>query len=437
MLKVKSLIKKIVPENILSPYYYLKALFWATYFKFPARKMIIVGVTGTKGKTSTTNYIWSLVQSGGYKAGIITTANFRIGNEESVNPYHMTMPSARIVQEKLSQMEKAGVKVAIVEMTSEGMKQYRHLGIPVDIGVFTNLTPEHLGSHKNDFSEYKKAKSAMFKSLVKSPKVNILPFIVNSTIIANSDSEHSKYYLDFKAKNKITYGIKSGEYRATQIIEEISGTRFVLNGEKMSLRIPGIFNVYNALPAIIIGKILKIDSAKIAEGLHGLEVIPGRMEAIDCGQPFLVFVDYAHEPASLSALLESAKNIKNPSGRILLLIGVIGGGRASRVPLLEVACTGADIIMITNEDPYDDDPGYMIEKLKDHAVLLGKKYGEDILTNIDRKIAIDTLLSIARENDIVLISGKGAETTMMTASGQVPFDERAIVRQLTKKYSSI
>lgn len=435
MQTIKNILKKIVPEKYFAPYFYLKAVFWSIVYRFPAKKMIVIGVTGTKGKTSTSNYIWSVLNKAKIPTGIITTANFRIMDTEVENPHHMTMPSAKIIQEKLHEMLSCGVKVAIVEMTSEGMKQSRHIGIPVDIAVFTNLTPEHLGSHNNDFSIYKKAKSKLFTSLIKKPKNGILPCLIESTIIANKDSEHSDYYLQFDSKNKITYGVLTGEIKASAIIEEMSGTRFVVGGHKYSLTIPGLFNVYNALPAIIIGQIFNIDHDEIEKGLHQMHVIPGRMESIEQGQKVKIFVDYAHEPASIEALLDSAKNIKSESGRILLLTGVIGGGRASRIPLIEIATKKADVIMITNEDPYDDDPAHMIELLSNHAIKHGKKLGESLFTEIDRKKAIDKLVSMAEENDIVLISGKGAETTMMTKDGAIPFDERKIVNEIAKKYS--
>ncbi len=435
MQTIKNTVKQLVKEEWLAPYYFLKAWFWALYYRMPAKDMVIVGVTGTKGKTSTSNYVWSVATAGGFLSGILTTANFRIGPKNEVNAFHMTMPSARFIQKKLREMKEAGVKIAVVEMTSEGMKQFRHIGIPVDIAIFTNLTPEHLGSHKNNFDLYKKAKSPLFKALKQKNTKSFVGMQVPRTIIANADSVHSDYYLSFPAEKKITYGITQGDIRATAIIEEVTGTRFVVQGQKMRLSIPGQFNIYNALPACIVGTILQMPIEKIREGMESLGVIPGRMERITEGQPFTVIVDYAHEPASMTALLDSARSIKQSSGKIILLTGVIGGGRASRIPLIEVASSKADILIITNEDPYDDDPEYMIDKLVEKAVACGKTKGTTVLPIIDRKKAIATALSLATPADIVLISGKGAETTMMVKGGAVPFDEREITKELARTYA--
>jgi len=413
--------KKLIPEPLMLAYHRVCGFSAAAQNHFPARDMIVIGITGTKGKTSTANYIWSVLTEGGYKTGIISSANFRIGTEEQANPFHMTMPSPFFIQKKLKEMKEKGVAIVVMEMTSEGMKQYRHAGIPVDIAVFTNLTPEHLGSHKGDFEVYKKAKSPLFKALLH-PKKQFLNKGVERTIIANADSEHSEYYLSFSADKKITFGIHKGDIRA--------------DDEKIELSIPGTFNVYNALPALIIGRIFEIPEQKIREGLKSLSVIPGRVEAIREGQNFSVFVDYAHEPAGLTAILETAHSLKkNPSSKIILLTGVIGGGRASRIPMIEIASKKADYIIITTEDPYDEDPHKLINELARAATQQGMHGGKNLFPITDRREAIQKALSLAQSDDIVLITGKGAETTMMTKAGAVSWNERSIVRELVKNHA--
>ncbi len=408
-------IKKITPEFLKRAYHLARSFVAALVYGFPAREMIIIGITGTKGKTSTGNYVWSVLRSGGYKAGLTSSAIFRIDNETEPNPYHMTMPDPFIIQKKLREMKKKGIAVAIVEMTSEGMKQYRHTGIPVDIAVFTNLTPEHLTSHGGSFEKYKAAKVPMFKALAHRPK-KLLGKTVPNTIIANADSEHAAYYLGFPADKKITFGLENGDVR-----------------EKLTLSIPGKFNLYNALPAYIVGTLFDIPDEKIREGLASLMLIPGRMELIDCGQDFTVVVDYAHEPASLGALLDAADDIKAENGKIILLIGVIGGGREPREPLAKLAAQRSDVLIITNEDPYDEDPHVLIERLVSAAQEKGKILNKNLFAILDRREAIKKALSLASNGDIVLISGKGAETTMMTKSGPISWDERAIVRELTEE----
>src|SRR3989344_3642312 len=164
-MNIKSKIKKLIPERLISFYHFCLAVLAAFYYGFPSKKMIVIGVTGTKGKTSAANFIWSVLMAGGYKTGLIGTANIRIGDVEMLNKYHMTMPGRFILQKLLKQMAGAGCKFAIVETTSEGIKQWRHFGVVYDIAVFTNLHSEHLQAHGGSFEKYKEAKGIMFKGL--------------------------------------------------------------------------------------------------------------------------------------------------------------------------------------------------------------------------------------------------------------------------------
>ena len=432
MKKIKQIVRGAVPNSYINGYHRLCAGIAARLYGFPASKMLIVGVTGTKGKTSTSNYIWSVLHAGGYAAGLMTTANFRIKDREEINTLHMSMPNAFIIQKKLSQMRRSGVRIVVIEMTSEGMRQYRHAHIPVDIAVFTNLTPEHIASH-GSFEAYKEAKGALFKALNHSKK-NIFGMIsVPPTILANADNEHSEYYLSFPADKKIMFGLKKGDIRAEEIQTRAGGTFFSVSEDKYQLSIPGAFNVYNALPAILVGRIFSISQEKIALGLRELSVIPGRMEIIDEGQPFTVIVDFAHEAASMGALVAAARSFKKPNGRILLLSGAAGGGRERR-PMTAVAAKSADILVLTNEDSYQDDPASLIAALIPVAEAEGKKCDHDLFAIPDRREAIARVLSLAGPDDIVLISGKGSEQVLVTQSGSIPWDERSIVRELTKKY---
>jgi UDP-N-acetylmuramoyl-L-alanyl-D-glutamate--2,6-diaminopimelate ligase len=429
-------IKKLIPEPCMSAYHKARALVAAAAYGFPARKMIVIGITGTKGKTSTANYVWSVMHAAGYKAGLISSANFRIDTIEEPNPYHMTMPDPFLIQKKMRDMVRSGITIMAMEMTSEGMKQHRHTGIPVDIAVFTNLTPEHLGSHRNDFERYKKAKSKLFRYALQHKNKVIEGKRIPRVIIANADSIYSTYYLQFAAEEKHTYGLQSGEVRAEKIMSERSGTSFCVGEMLVRLSIPGIFNIYNALPAMIAGRVLGIPDTTIREGLESLRIIPGRMELIDEGQLFTLVVDYAHEPASLGALLGAAESMKESSAKIILLTGVIGGGREPRIPLAKLGAEKAHMLIITNEDPYEKDPSILIEELAQAAESVGKKRDLNLFPILDRTSAIQKALSLAREGDIVLIAGKGAEQTMMTQTGALPWNERAIVRTLLKEHLS-
>ena len=435
MRALKKLLQTISPEFALLKYHHLRAAYAVWKNNYPARKMVIIGITGTKGKTSTANYVWSVLRAGGMRTGLISTANFRFDDEEEANTFHMTMPSAFLIQTKLRQMYEKGIQVAVVEMTSEGMKQYRHLGIPVDIAIFTNLTPEHLNSHKGNFEIYKRAKSPLFKSVSKHPRKVIDGKEIPRVIIANADSEHSLYYLQFEADQKITYGLEHGDVRATHVVTSKNDTTFVADDELCRLSIPGTFNIYNALPAFVVGTVLDIPKNDIKIGLEGLNLIPGRMELINEGQGFTVVVDYAHEPASLGALMSAADTLKDPLGKTILIIGVIGGGRQSRVPMARLGAQRADILIITNEDPYEYDPEVLIQELATVAQEEGKRIDENLFTFTDRREAITHALTLASAGDIVLVSGKGAEQTMITKHGPIPWNERAIVRELVREHA--
>ena len=426
-------LKKKIPDFIKIPGHFIRSNIAAMYYGYPAKKMIIVGITGTKGKTSTANFVWSAIHAGGYRTGLISTAVFRYGAEEELNPYHMTMPDAFIIQENLKKMQKKGIEVVVIEMTSEGMKQYRHAGIPIDIAIFTNLSPEHLPSHKNNFELYKKAKSKLFASL--SPQQKTLRGTkIPRTIIANKDNEHADYYLQFGADKKLTYGIHSGDIRATEIVSEKSGVTFKALNDVFKISITGAFNVYNALPAIITATVLGVPHDKIKKGLVSLAVIPGRMEEINEGQDFTLFVDYAHEPISINAVLTAAEDMKKENSKIIILFGAEGGGRDTRkrLPMAQLSAQKADYVIVTDVDPYDDDPQIIIDDVARSVELSGKTRDKNLFAILDRKEGIEKALSLAQNGDIVLITGKGAEQSMITNHGAIPWNEREIVRNLLK-----
>lgn len=362
--------------------------------------MKVIGVTGTKGKTSTANFIWSVLQAGGHKTGIISTANVRIGDESMLNKYHMTMPGRFVIQRLMREMVKAGCTHCVIETTSEGLNQYRHIGVSYDIGVFTNLTPEHLPSHGGSFEKYKQAKARMFAQ-------------TEELIIANGDDPHAEFFMNFPARKKIMFH-KSD-----------------FDSSLFHLSILGDFNVYNALPAIIIGRYVGMSDADIARGLSDLKVIPGRMELIDEGQPYTVIVDYAHEKISMTYVLETAQRLRKAGSKIIVLLGAEGGGRdKSKRPIMgELAAKLADCVIVSNVDPYDDDPTPIVEDIAVAAERFGKVRGKDLFVIEDRRAGIRKALQVAKSDDIVLITGKGAEQSIVIDGKSSAWDDRNIVRE--------
>jgi UDP-N-acetylmuramoyl-L-alanyl-D-glutamate--2,6-diaminopimelate ligase len=397
--------------------------------------MVIIGVTGTKGKTSTINFIWACLMSGGHKTGIITTANIRIGDTEMLNSYHMTMPGRFTIQKLMARMVCEGCTHCIIETSSEGLKQYRHAGIAYDIAVFTNLFPEHLQSHGWNFENYKMAKGKLFAALVGSPK-KIAGRIIQKVIIANRDNEWSGYYLGFSADKKITFGTTDKALVIARDLKETKdGVTFFVGNVPFTLSILGKFNVSNALAGIIIARHFSVSDEAIARGLRNLKTIPGRMERITLGQPFTVLVDYAHERQSITNLLTTANGMRDVGSSIIMLTGSEGGGRdrAKRAAIGELVGTLADYVVVSNADPYDDDPLEIIEGIATVAEKFGKKRGVNLFLIPDRRLGIRKALSLARPGDVVLIGGKGAEQSMiMKDDNEVPWDDRVVTREELK-----
>jgi len=431
---MKKLLKKLLPEEFILLYHCLVAIFATLYYGFPSEKMIIIGITGTKGKTSTINFIWSCLQAGGHKTGIISTANIRIGEKEFLNKYHMTMLGRFTIQKLMAQMVKSGCKFCIVETTSEGIKQYRHIGVYYDIAVFTNLSPEHLEAHGGSFEKYKQMKAKMFAVLSSHNKV-IDGKRIEKVIIANKDSEYADYFLDFKADKKITFAINNkADYIADNIQETNTGVSFEVAKVIFKIGILGKFNVYNALPAIIVCHLVGVSDYLIAEGLVELQTIPGRVEKIDEGQNFTVLIDYAHEKESIANILQTANNMKKRGVKTIILLGAEGGGRdkAKRPIMGELAAKMADYVVVSNVDPYEDDPKQILEDIASSSEKFGKVRNQNLFVIEDRKLGIKKAISLAKANDIVLITGKGAEQSIVIGGKRSTWDDRQVVRKELK-----
>jgi len=433
-------IKKIIPKKLftkLQPaYHYSLAILGAILYRFPSEKMIVIGVTGTKGKTSAINFIWSALTAGGFKTGIISTANIRIGEKEFLNKFHMTMPGRFVIQKFMREMVNAGCKYCIVETTSEGIKQYRHIGINYDIAVFTNLSPEHLTSHGGSFENYKNKKGELFAKLSKLKKKKINGEVIKKISIANIDNEHSEFFLNFPTDKKITFGINNkADLVATDIKEDSSKVSFNVLDSNFELSISGKFNIYNALPAIAIARLAKIEDKIIAKGLKELTIIPGRMERINEGQNFTMIVDYAHEKESMTNVLNTAQIIKPEGKKVIVLLGAEGGGRdKTKRPLMgEISAKLADYVVVSNVDPYDDDPKEILEDIATTSEKFGKKRNENLFVIEDRREGIRKAISLAKENDVVIITGKGAEQSMIIKGKKIPWDDRNVVIEELKK----
>lgn len=439
-------IKKIIPRgvfNFLSPLYHRALAYSAAFFYgWPVEKMIVIGVTGTNGKSTTVNLIAAILEKAGFKVGATSTVNFKIGGKVWLNDTKMTMPGRFQLQKMLSQMVKAGCRYGVIETSSQGLAQFRHLGINYDLAVFTNLTPEHLEAH-GGFENYKAAKGELFSRLSKSRRKKINGEKIEKIIVANLDDEHASYFLNFPAERKIGYTLKKNSFNNIEIIkgEKVSftsaGSMFEVKGEIFKINLLGQFNIYNALAALSVAYSQSIDLEIAKEALNQIQGVPGRLEKIEEGQSFAVIVDYAPEPASLTKVYEVIKTL--PHQRIIHLLGSTGGGRdIARRPILgRIAAQNADIVIVTNEDPYDDDPQEIINQVAEGAEKSGQVLENNLFKILDRREAIRFALTLATEGDLVLITGKGAEQAMVVKDNQkIPWDDRVVVREELKRLNT-
>jgi len=370
--------RKLIPNFILSIYHYCLALLGALFYGFPSKRLVIIGVTGTSGKTTVAEMIYRILNTKN-KTALMSSISFRIGKEEEENKLKMTMPGRMKIQRFLRKAVRKNCKYAVLEVTSEGIKQYRHKFIDFDIAVFTNLSPEHIEAH-GSFEKYKKAKLKLFKNT----EVHVI----------NIDNRYAKEFLDVPGK-KITYSF-----------------------DDIKLNILGKFNKYNALAAIKTAEYLGINQDISKDILEDIKLVPGRMEVVSKSP--LVIVDYAHTPEALKNVYETLKG-KN----LICVLGSCGGGRDKwKRPIMgKTAEAYCKTVIVTNEDPYDENPMDIINQVA----------GKKSLKILDRKEAIKKAISLAKDDDAVIITGKGSEPWMCVAKGKkIPWDDRKIVLDILR-----
>ncbi len=437
-------IKKLFPSKLLKwlrpQYHGLVANLANVYFGRPSQRLIVIGVTGTNGKSTTVNLIARILEAAGYKVGYTSTVNYKISGTEQLNTLKMTMPSGWLLQKWMKQMADAGCQYAILEISSEGLVQNRHLGIQFDVAVFTNLTPEHIESH-GGFENYKAAKGKLFEAVsefqVSREKLKVNPAL-KKTVVTNADDEHAEFYASFPADVHLTYGIeKPADYRASDIEYSPQGISYKLKAITYNLQLKGLFDVYNSLAAIATAEAMGISLPVSQAALQAVPVVPGRMEVLQ-QRPYTVLVDYAPEPYSLRALYGTIQHW--PKHRLIHILGSTGGGRdrGRREILGQMAGETADIVIVTNEDPYDDDPLEIIDEVAAGALEKGKILDQNLYKVPDRRAAIAKAVQMAREDDLLLVTGKGSEQKMAVAHGRyIDWDDRKVIQQELKKHLTI
>ena len=399
-------IKKLIPKFIFQIYHYLWALVGAVIYGFPSRKMIVIGITGTKGKSTAVVLTGKIFQEAGIRVGWISSLTINYGKKEIMNKYHMTMPGRFFIQSALAKMVKNDCKYAIIEVTSEGIKQFRHKFIKFSGAVFTNLAPEHIEAH-GSFENYRNAKLRLFKITAKTE---------NSFGVYNTDDENVEWFLKYPIKNKYKFSSQNDKI-------------------DFKLNLIGDFNTANALAALTIAKSQGISEEIAKKALEKVKFIPGRLEEIDEGQDFMVIVDLAHTPDSFEKVFKVFKQVSHK--RIISVFGSAGGGRDKwkRPELGRIASETSDIIILCNEDPYSENPASIIEEISaGFSQIQNPNFKFQKIE--DRREAINRALSLAQKDDIVLILGKGTEQTMVIGNQKFKWDDRDVVREELKKLKS-
>lgn len=418
-------------NRLVIPYHLTKAAMAAHKYGFPGKRMRVIGVTGTNGKTSTCFMIWKMLNAAGHKTGLMTTVAWGVDKlEEQVE--HMTTVDVETLNYRMKKIADLGAEFLVLEITSHALVQHRVYGVPIEIAVMTNVTHEHLDYHKT-FENYRDAKRMLFK-------------MADFGVINEDDKSWAYFAQD--VKKYVTYGINNGILQAENITLKADGVRyqtivsqqfFDMNNvdnkiKKLEIKtqIPGKFTVYNSLAAVAVGIKLGLTKNEIEKGIFALDSVEGRMNRVKEGQKFEVIVDYAHTPDAFLKVFESV--VPGKKARIISLFG--GAGRrdeSTREERGKIGAINSDIVIVTEDDSRDEDPKMIADEFVKGAEAEGKILDENLFVELDREKAIKKAIDLAEKDDIVLILGKGHEKTILRAGGAEPFEDLKVVRKILRK----
>ena len=385
---------------LISLYHYLWALGSSLFYGFPSQKLIVIGVTGTKGKTTVVDLIAAILREDRKKVIVSSTLHFTVGNNETRNLLKMTMPGRSFLQALLARGVAEGCTHAVIEMTSEGARQHRHRFIALDALVVTNISPEHIESH-GSYGEYLAAKRSIVKSLAHSSKKQRI-------LVMNGDDKEKETFLSLPIPTKISFS--SADPFPYETI------------------LPGKMNKMNILAAAAVTRTLGVGEETIKNAVRKFSGIRGRMEEIPNNRDIRIYVDYAHTADSLAAAYQAAG-----VGEKICVLGSCGGGRDrwKRTAMARVAHEHCRDIIFTNEDPYDEDPQVIIDEMA--AALPANSY----TVIFDRREAIKEALTRAHEKDTIMITGKGTDPFIMGREGtKTPWDDASVVREELQKLNT-
>ncbi|QQR78583.1 MAG: UDP-N-acetylmuramoyl-L-alanyl-D-glutamate--2,6-diaminopimelate ligase [Candidatus Moraniibacteriota bacterium] len=436
MASLKRLISRFIPQGVKNTLYHLPlAVFANVCFGFPSRTFTVIGVTGTNGKTTTTKLIAAIVAESGKKTAYASTIEYGIGERHWTNASKFTTSSAWQLQKFLSEAKRAGCTHVVLETSSHAIDQFRTWGIAYTIAVITNVTREHLDYHKT-MAEYRRVKRKLFANV--------------QIAIVNIDMEQPEDYCIAAPGKTLTYSTKdvAADVVATEIELDLTGTRFLALGKSFRTKLPGLFNVENALAAITTGQALGIDTETMKRALATATGIPGRMESVPNDRGLDILIDYAVTPDSFEQLYRAVGPMQIPGTKIIHVFGACGERDRGKRPVMgQIASEHADVIILTNEDPYHENPEHIIDEIEaglpealrnppaggaSMRAGVTKKKGQDYFRVFDRREAIAKAIVLAETGDIILITGKGAEETMAVGDARIPWRERAVIEEILR-----
>lgn len=398
------------------------------FFDYPSSKLRMIGVTGTNGKTTTTYILRAILMQAGFRVGLIGTIQNMIGQQ--VLPVKNTTPDVIELQALLADMVEAGVEYVVMEVSSHALALDRVSGTEFDVGVFTNITRDHLDFHIT-FDNYIEAKAGLFRLLSRPEAVKS-----SKTAVVNSDDPAAATILANSDCRQLTYGItQRADLQAADIDVRADGASFTVTGSfgslPLALKITGIFNVYNTLAAMGAALAEGIDTSQIKQAVEEFRSVPGRFELVDAGQPFTVIVDYAHTPDGLENILKTARQFARR--RIIVVFGCGGDRDRTKRPIMgKLAMQYGDVVIATSDNPRSEDPGSILREIE-----VGLKEGCSSQKNYEivteRREAIAQALRVAQPQDVVIIAGKGHETYQILKDRTIDFDDREVVREIIRE----
>ena len=399
----------------------------AAYHGYPSRALVVIGITGTDGKTTTSTLLFNILKAAGLKVGMISTVSAVIGDEEIATGLHVTTPGADEIQGYLRRMVNAGLTHCILETTSHGLAQARVNGVDYDVAVLTNITHEHLDYH-GTFEHYRDAKGLLFAMLSTSYRKPM----VGKFAVINRDDPNADFFLSFPADQHLTYSTRTD----ATVTTSDSSLQFLPDATKFKVKawdqrftlmtsLVGRFNVENILAATTVALGLDVDPAAIKKGVKSLKGVPGRMERVDEGQSFIALVDFAHTPNALKRSLEAARQLVPADKRLIAVFGSAGlRDREKRRLMAEVSAQLADITILTAEDPRTESLDEILQAMADGAVSQGGVEGKTFFRVPDRGQALFTACGLAHPGDVVIACGKGHEQSMAFGTVEYAWDDR-------------